>query len=71
MTVQFSQPEYRRLTPIIQRLADFATARDRRGLVAEALANILQVNSILARLDLEGSPMVASIEFVSFLSRFG
>jgi len=30
MTVQLSQPEYRRLTPIIQTLADFATARDRR-----------------------------------------
>lgn len=40
MTVQFSQPEYRRLTPIIQTLADFATARDRTDLVAEALAHL-------------------------------
>lgn len=29
MTVQLSQPEYQRVIRIIQRLADFATARDR------------------------------------------
>ncbi|MFP4101034.1 hypothetical protein [Coleofasciculus sp.] len=50
MTVQLSQPEYRRVTPIVQRLADFATARDRTDLVVEVLANIRQVNSILAQL---------------------
>lgn len=29
MTVQLSQPEYRRVIRIIQTLPDFATARDR------------------------------------------
>jgi len=55
VTVQLSQPDFNRLTRIVQNLPDFASECDRTGLVAEALANVPQVNSILARLDLDGS----------------
>ncbi|MFP5270294.1 hypothetical protein [Coleofasciculus sp.] len=67
MTVQLSQPDFLQLTRIVQNLPDFANVRDRTDLVAEALANVPQVNSIWARLDLDGSPMVASVEVASFL----
>ncbi len=50
MTVQLSQPDFNRLTRIVQNLPDFASECDRRGLVTEALANVPQVNSILAQL---------------------
>ncbi|NER21447.1 MAG: hypothetical protein F6J96_12205 [Symploca sp. SIO1C2] len=34
MTIQLSQPDFRRLTSIIQKLPDFANVRDRIRLVA-------------------------------------
>ncbi|NER26071.1 MAG: hypothetical protein F6J86_05065 [Symploca sp. SIO1B1] len=36
MTIQLSQPDFRRLTSIIQKLPDFANVRDRIRLVAGA-----------------------------------
>jgi hypothetical protein len=45
--------------------------RDRRRLVAGALQGVAQADIILARLDLDGSPMGVSVEVVRFLSQFG
>ncbi len=71
MTVQLSQPDFQRLTRIIQNLPDFANVRDRRRLVVGALEGVSQVDVILGRLDLDGSPMGISVEVVRFLSQFG
>ncbi|MBD2066001.1 trypsin-like peptidase domain-containing protein [Leptolyngbya sp. FACHB-671] len=71
MTVQLNQPDFRRLTRIVQNLPDFANVRDRRRLVAGALEGVPQVDVILARLDLDGTAMGASVEVVRFLSKFG
>ncbi|MEQ8540335.1 MAG: trypsin-like peptidase domain-containing protein [Coleofasciculus sp. D1-CHI-01] len=71
MTVQLSQPDFNRLTCIVQNLPDFANVRDRRRLVAGALEGVPQVDVILARLDLDGTPMGVSVEVVRFLSQFG
>jgi V8-like Glu-specific endopeptidase len=71
VTVQLSQPDFQRLTRIVQNLPDFANVRDRRRLVAGALEGVHQTNIILARLDLDGSPMSVSVEVVRFLSQFG
>ena len=71
MTVQLSQPDFQRLTRIIHNLPDFANVRDRRRLVAGALESVPQADVILARLDLDGSPMSVSVEVLRFLSEFG
>lgn len=71
MTVQLSQPDFQRLTRVVQNLPDFANVRDRRRLVAGALEGSPQADVILARLDLDGSPMGISVEVVRFLSQFG
>lgn len=71
MTVQLSQPDFQRLTRIVQNLPDFANVRDRRRLVTGALEGVPQADVILARLDLDGSPMGISVEVVRFLSQFG
>lgn len=71
MTVQLSQPDFQRLTRIVQNLPDFANVRDRRRLVAGALEGVPQADTILARLDLDGSPMGVSVEVVRFLAQFG
>lgn len=71
MTVQLSQPDFQRLTCIVQNLLDFANVRDRRRLVAGALQGIAQADIILARLDLDGAPMGVSVEVVRFLAQFG
>lgn len=71
MTVQLSQPDFQRLTRIVQNLPDFANVRDRRRLVAGALQGVAQADIILARLDLDGAPMGVSVEVVRFLAQFG
>lgn len=71
MTVQLSQPDFQRLTRIVQQLPDFANVRDRQSLVAGALEGVPQANIILARLDLDGTPMKVSVDVVRFLSQFG
>lgn len=71
MTVQLDQSDFQQLTRIVQNLPDFASVRDRRRLVAGALEGVPQVDVILARLDLEGTPMGVSVEVVRFLSQFG
>ncbi len=71
MTVQLSQPDFQRLTRIVQNLPDFANVRDRRRLVAGALQGVSQADIILARLDLDGAPMGVSVEVVRFLAQFG
>jgi hypothetical protein len=71
VTVKLSQPDFNRLTRIVQNLPDFANVRDRKRLVAGALESVPQVDLILARLDLDGTPMGVSVEVVRFLSQFG
>lgn len=71
MTVQLSQPHFQRLTRIVQNLPDFANVRDRRRLVAGALQGAAQGDTIMARLDLDGSPMGVSVEVVRFFCQFG
>lgn len=71
MTVTLQQADFRQLTRIVQNLPEFANVRDRRRLVAGALEGVPQADVILARLDLDGAPMLASVEVVRFLSQFG
>lgn len=71
MSVQLDQPDFNQLTRIVQNLPDFASVRDRIRLVAGALEGVPQTDVILARLDLDGAPMVVSVEVVRSLSRFG
>lgn len=71
MTIQLSRPDFQRLSHIVQNLPDFANARDRRRLVAGALEGVPQADVILARLDLDGTPMGTSVEVIRFLSDFG
>ncbi|NER20896.1 MAG: trypsin-like peptidase domain-containing protein [Symploca sp. SIO1C2] len=71
MTIQLSQPDFRRLTSIIQKLPDFANVRDRIRLVAGALEGVPQVDVILGGLDLDGAPRGTSVEVVRFLSEYG
>lgn len=71
MTVQLSKPDFQRLTRIIQNLPDFANVRDRRRLLIGVFEGTPQANTILGRLDLEGTPMNVSVEVVKFLCQFG
>ncbi|GET37769.1 trypsin-like peptidase domain-containing protein [Microseira wollei] len=71
MTVQLDQPDFLRLTRIVQNLSGFENVRDRRRLVAGALEGVPQTEVILARLDLDGTPMAVSVEVVRLLSQFG
>ena len=71
MTVQLNQPDFQRLTRIVQNLPDFANVRDRRRLVADALEGVPKTDVILGGLDLDGAPMRVSGEVVRLLSRFG
>jgi len=71
MTVQLRQDDFRRLVELVQGLPDFATARDRRRLVAAALEGSPRTGSILAGLDLDGSPRGAAVEVVKSLADFG
>lgn len=69
--IQLSRSDFQRLTHIVQNLPDFANVRDRRRLVAGALEGVSQADVILARLDLDGTPMAVSVEIVRFLAQFG
>lgn len=71
MSVQLSQQDFRHLAQIVHNLPEFGTERDRRRLVAGALEGIENSDAILARLDLSGAPMMASVEVIRFLTGFG
>lgn len=71
MAVQLDQPDFRRLTRIVEKLPGFDNVRDRRRIVAGALEGVPKKDVILARLDLDGAPMGVSVEVVSWLSQFG
>lgn len=71
MTINLTQPDFRQLTRIVQGLPDFATVRDRRRLVAGALAGSERADTLLARLDLDGTPMGVAVEVVRLLAGFG
>jgi hypothetical protein len=58
LTVQLSQPDFQRLTRIVQNLPDFGDMRSRCRLVAGALQDVAkQILYILACLDLDSMPM--------------
>jgi hypothetical protein len=59
------------LTRIVQNLPEFAKESVRRDLVKGAFGGDPKADVILARLDLEGTPMSVSVRVVSFLSQFG
>jgi hypothetical protein len=69
--VQLDQHDFRRLTRIVEKLPGFGNVRDRRRLVAGALEGAPKTDVILALLDLDGAPMVVSVEVVRELSKFG
>ena len=69
--IQLSSADFRRITRILQSLPDFANVRDRRRLVAGALEGVERADAILARLDLDGTPMGVAVEVVRFLAQFG
>jgi V8-like Glu-specific endopeptidase len=69
--VQLDPHDFRRLTRIVEKLPGFGNVRDRRRLVAGALEGAPKTDVILALLDLDGAPMVVSVEVVRELSRFG
>lgn len=71
MTINLRQEDFRRLTDLVKRLPDFANARDRRRLVAEALEGSPRADTILGHLDLEGAPASAAVEVVKSLADFG
>lgn len=71
MTIQLSQPDFQRLSRIVQNLPDLADVRGRRDLVKGAFGGDPKADVILARLDWEGAPMGFSVRLVSFLSQFG
>lgn len=71
MALQLSRPDFQQLTSIVQNLPDFANVRDRRRLVAGALEGVERAETILARLDLDGTPMAVAVEVVRFLAQFG
>ncbi|NET08105.1 MAG: hypothetical protein F6K09_39345 [Merismopedia sp. SIO2A8] len=71
MSIELDRTDFQQLVRIIQNLPEFETLRDRRRLLVAALAGVPQVDTILARLDLETSPMSASVEVVRFLCKFG
>lgn len=71
MTVKLSQQDFRELVELVQGIPDFAQGRDRRGLVAAALEGSPRADTILAGLDLDGSPRSAAVEVVKSLADFG
>lgn len=71
MTVRLNQDDFRRIVDVVQAHSDFANARDRRRLVAVALEGSPRADTILAGLDLEGTPRGAAVEVVKSLADFG
>jgi hypothetical protein len=71
MSTQLSQNDFQRLVQIIYNLPDFSNVRDRRRLLIGALEGVPQSNTILSRLDLDGSPMSVCVDVIRFLCDFG
>jgi hypothetical protein len=71
MTVKLAHPDFKRVVSVIQNLPQFSSFEGRRDLINAALRGLPEANTILARLDLEGSPMLVAVEVISFLSKFG
>ncbi len=71
MSVQLDQPDFNRLTRIVQNLPGFGNVRDRRDWVEGAFRGDPKADTILGVLDLDGLPMGISVRLVSRLSEFG
>lgn len=71
MSIQLSQQDFQRLIQIVQNLPEWGGVRDRRNLLMYTLQGNNQSNTILARLDLDGSPMITATQTVKLLGDFG
>lgn len=71
MTFQLNQQEFQRLVYIIQNLPEWGSSRDRRTLVQYTLEGNKRSNTILSRLDLDGSPFMTASQTVKILVDFG
>ena len=71
LSVELSQPDFLRLTRIVQDLPEFALARDRYRLMANTLSGVERANVMLGRIDFDGTAMGVAVEVVRFLSGFG
>jgi V8-like Glu-specific endopeptidase len=71
MTVELKHEDFLRIVDLMQSHADFALARSRRLLVEAALAGSPRADTILAGLDLDGTPRTAAVAVVRYLANFG
>lgn len=71
MAVELSQIDFQYLVQIVQSLPEFTNVRDRVRLVSGSLEGVKNSRTIIARLDLDGSPMGVSVDVIRFLSNFG
>ncbi len=69
--MKLEKSDFQILIQLVQNLPEFGMERERRRLVAGALEGEPNADTMLARLDLGGSPMGAAIETVRFLQGFG
>lgn len=71
MSVNLSPLDFQKLTQILQKMPEFANVRDRHRLVSGALEGHPQAGIMLARLDLDGTPLNVAVEVIKFLAKFG
>ena len=71
MSIQLSSSDYRQLTKVVQKLPDFTNVRDRRQLISLALEGTPKSEMMLARLDLDGAPMLVAASVIDFLAKSG
>lgn len=71
MAIKLTTSDFREITRIIQNLPEFSNVRDRRRLLSAALEGVPNSDIILARLDLDGTPLTIGGEVVRFLCEFG
>ena len=71
MSLSLSAPQLRAITGLLVELPEFGHSRDRRRLVAAALAGTERGATLLSRLDVEGPARSAAHEIVLGLSGFG
>ena len=69
--LELQREDFRRLATLVQDLPEFANVRDRRRLVAGALEGAPRASTLLAGLDLDGSPRGVAVEVIKTLAQFG
>jgi hypothetical protein len=71
MTIDFTAQEFQMLVKIINRMPEWTTARDRRRLIANTFEGTPYIDSILGRIDFEGTPIGSVTETIRVLKHFG